>query len=95
MQIATMMKLCRCGSCRERFTSLRFFNFVELNRLAWWKYPTAGNLLKGTTGKAIATMCSQCIDAGNSAVFAVEFAVEEGENVVVEHFVSQLEYSNG
>jgi hypothetical protein len=78
-------KKVRCSSCQQPINDR--INLVELQRKAKWEYPSAGNVLTGETGKAVAICCDACIDEKCLPVEAVELRGEE----VVYHPIMSLE----
>jgi len=85
MNEADIRRLCRCGACRGRIG--RRINLVSLGRKATWEYPSAGNVLTGASGEAVAVVCDGCIDDKRDIVEAVEFR----EGAPVYHPVDELE----
>lgn len=80
----------RCGCCRGKLG--RLVNFVELGRRAAWEYPSAGNVITGEFGRAVAVICTKCVrqcrHPGHPPILeAVEFRGDE----VVYHPVEELE----
>lgn len=66
----TMVKCCACEGTLES----SFLNFVMLDYEATWDYPTAGNVITGESGHAVAALCDDCIDADAEIRFAVEWS---------------------
>lgn len=78
-------RLVRCSACGGSIGDR--VNLVVLNRKATWKHPTAGNVLTGESGQAVAVCCDQCCDARRPPVEAVEL---NGDTVTY-HPVESLE----
>jgi hypothetical protein len=74
----------RCGACGGQ---VRRVNFVMIELKATWEYPTAGNVVTGESGRAVAVVCDACIDAQRRVREAVEFRGDE----VVYHPLESLE----
>ena len=82
---AEIRRKVRCSACRGPIRDR--VNLVLLRRKATWRFPTAGNVLTGEEGHAVAICCEACIDGKRDVVEAVEFAGD----AVVYHSVSELE----
>jgi hypothetical protein len=85
MDIKEMARRVHCCSCGGK---IRRINLVELDRRAAWKYPTAGNVITGEEGKAVAILCDPCIEHKVTITEAVEFT--EG-GAVLYHPIESLE----
>jgi hypothetical protein len=85
MTAADIAARCRCGACRGPVALP--VNVVALDRKARWPYPTAGNVLTGAGGEAVAVVCDRCVAARAAVAEAVEFRGE----AVVYHDVAELE----
>jgi len=69
-------------------------SWVMLQKRATWKYPTWGNVMFGTQGGAIASMCGVCTNAGMKPLYAVRKAegAEDSEDERFERVpLSELE----
>jgi len=85
MTIDDAVEKVRCGACGQVTGFCR--NLVELDRKAKWDYPTAGNVLTGESGKAVAFACDKCVRDKAQVREAVEF---KGDALVY-HAVEDLE----
>lgn len=71
-----------CCSCDQVISGEdRQASFVMLNKMTKWSYPTWGNILYGTQGRAIASQCGRCITAGMKPLYAVKKTEEGYERV--------------
>jgi hypothetical protein len=64
---------------------------VLLDKLATWDYPTYGNVLEGTGGRALGVLCGKCVEAKRTASHAVKKDGEKFTRVPLE----ELEDING
>lgn len=71
MNIKAIRRNVRCSACHGKIG--RRVNLMELDRAASWQYPTAGNVLTGEMGKAVAILCDGCAESAKPIVEAVEF----------------------
>ncbi len=71
--------------------SSKYLNFMTLDRLAAWEYPSWGNVLvQGSMGRAIAIVCDRCIKLGKKAP-EVKFAIELHDGKIIYHSKEGLE----
>ncbi len=77
----------RVHCCACRGTIAGRVNIVALGRKATWEYPSASNVITGTSGGAVAICCDPCMDSRQPIQEAVEYRGEE----VVYHPVEGLE----
>ena len=80
-----LFRKARCRACGGKIG--RVINLFMLDRKATWKYPTAGNVLTGESGRAMAILCDQCLDTGAVIREALEFK----DSKPVYHPVGDLE----
>jgi hypothetical protein len=81
----------RCCSCGKPLKKSKHINFVCLDKLATWNYPTWGNILvkeKYPEPRASAVICDKCLKEKRIIKYAVEWSRETGE--VKYHPVSEL-----
>lgn len=64
-------KCCACGRIIGDHGS--HINGVILGRLVQWEYPTAGNIITGEKGRAVAIVCDGCLDKRAHVKYAVRF----------------------
>lgn len=62
-------------------------NCVMLDRLAQWKYPSAGNVITGEKGKAVAIVCDECINKQRH----IKYAIHYSDNKVAYVLIHDLE----
>lgn len=79
------LELCRCCACGAPPPN---HNVVMLEVLAQWEYPTAGNVITGQRGRALAVVCEACSDTGAAPVEAVQFR-PDGKTIY--HRIAELE----
>ena len=65
-----------CGCCRKHVARCKSVNLVELRKHAKWEHPTAGNVITGERGRAVAVLCDACFEQWPQPqiLWAVEFA---------------------
>ena len=89
---------CKCCACEGSLASSSMINMGQLDRLATWEHPTAGNVLSSDKRpRAIAIVCDGCFDelaemgeeGGNKIKLAIEWDPEEEK--IVYHNVDELE----
>jgi hypothetical protein len=69
------LRRARCGACKGRVG--RGLNLVMMGFQAAWNYPTAGNVLTGEAGAAVAVLCDACCNAGVDAIEVIELAGDQ------------------
>ena len=85
--IRTSIKCCACAGSLES----SFLNLVMLDYEAAWDHPTAGNVLTGEFGHAVAVLCDECIDGDAEILFAVEWPGKgRGDFKVTYHPITSL-----
>jgi len=83
----------RCCACEMPMRLSRYINFVQLGKLAKWKYPAAGNVITGQPSiEAMAVVCDECIRLRATIKYAVEWDNEK--TYVKYHRVQDLEPLN-
>lgn len=75
-------KCCACGGIIGKHGS--HINGVILGRLVQWDYPTAGNIITGEKGRAVAIVCDECLDKRAHVKYAVRFEENKAIYVPVE-----------
>ena len=79
----------KCCACGGSLKYSKYLNGVTLDKQASWKNPVWGNVLvEGSSGRAVAFVCDQCLDEKRRVRFAVEFGKNGG---IVYHPVGGLE----
>lgn len=69
-----------CCACDETIGKDDFeCGVAMLDKLAKWSYPTWGNILTGTGGRALAVLCGKCAKAKKTTQYAVK---KDGEKFI-------------
>lgn len=84
--IRTSVKCCAC----EGDLQSSYLNLVMLDYHAEWDHPTAGNMLTGEWGHAVAVLCDECIDHDAEILFAIEWSGVDADFKVIYHPVTSL-----
>lgn len=82
-----------CCDCGQLLAAVgeRYLNVVMTDYKATWEFPTAGNVLEGTSGIAVAVLCSSCLE---KKPMQIKNCIEYRNDEVVYHPVSELEKMN-
>lgn len=83
--MSSELELCRCCACGVAPPNR---NVVMLEALAQWEYPTAGNVVTGQRGRALAVLCERCSDKQTAPVEAIQF---RPDGQIIYHRISELE----
>jgi hypothetical protein len=67
--IVDELRKLRCGACGGKIDRV---NLVSVGRPAKWPYPTAGNVMTGEKGEAVAVCCDHCAETGRPVVEVIE-----------------------
>lgn len=87
-QIFKTHKCCSCGKPLKA-TKTKNLNMVELLRKAKWDYPVMGNVVSGTSGRAVAIICDTCRENEKPIKWALEY--QGGMDNIKYHEVTSLE----
>jgi hypothetical protein len=89
----TLEKIKKYGRCCISDRPLKdshHVNMVELGYKATWKFPVAGNVLTGTSGRAVAFIHDDYFQIGKNTG-EIKYAVEFRGDEIIYHDVKTLE----
>lgn len=70
----------KCCACGAKLTTSKYINGICLDKKATWKNNTWGNVLvEGSSGRAIAFVCDECVKKKVLPKYAVEWNDDQSE----------------
>lgn len=79
----------KCCISSKPLSTSRHINMIELEFKASWNYPTAGNIIYGIKGFAVALVHDECFIEGKMQG-EIKYAVEFTDNDIIYHPVPEI-----
>ena len=81
----------RCCITDKPLKDSAHINMIELDFNASWEFPTAGNVIYGITGRAVAIVHDDCFLEGKMQG-KIKYAVEFNKDEIIYHPVLEIKY---